>query len=106
MMFRTAMMLSATVSMSGCGGLIIYDGSRTQSKDVIGRAMAERNPELNSQDAAACVVSGMSIQEVVTLGISDVRIVTEQTRTNMEQVLQRPDVAACIAALPRTEPVQ
>jgi hypothetical protein len=106
MMFRTAMMLSATVSMSGCGGLIIYDGSRTQSKDVIGRAMAERNPELNSEDAAACVVSGMSVKEVVTLGISDVRIVTERTRTNMEKVLQRPDVAACIAALPRTEPVQ
>ena len=92
--------------MSGCGGLIIYDGSRTQSKDVIGRAMAERNPELNSEDAAACVVSGMSVKEVVTLGISDVRIVTERTRTNMEKVLQRPDVAACIAALPRTEPVQ
>jgi hypothetical protein len=48
----------------------------------------------------------MTIQEVVTLGISDVRVVTTKTRTNMEQVLQRPDVAACIAALPRTEPVQ
>jgi hypothetical protein len=106
MLFRTAMLLSATVSTSGCGGLIIYDGSRTQSKDVIGRAMAERNPELNSEDAAACVVSGMTIQEVVTLGISDVRVVTTKTRTNMEQVLRRPEVAACIAALPRTEPVQ
>ena len=92
--------------MSGCGGLIIYDGSRTQSKDVIGRAMAERNPELNSEDAAACVVSGMSIQEVVTLGVSDVRTVTTKTKTNMEEVLQRPDVAACLAALPKTEPVQ
>lgn len=106
MIFRTAMMLSATVSMSGCGGLIIYDGSRTQSKDVIGRAMAERNPELNSEDAAACVVSGMSIQEVVTLGVSDVRTVTTKTKTNMEEVLQRPDVAACLAALPKAEPVQ
>ena len=106
MIFRTAMMLSATVSMSGCGGLIIYDGSRTQSKDVIGRAMADRNPELNSEDAAACVVSGMSIQEVVTLGVSDVRTVTTKTKTNLEEVLQRPDVAACLAALPKTEPVQ
>ena len=105
MIFRTAMMLSATVSMSGCGGLIIYDGSRNQSKDVIGRAMADRNPELNSEDAAACVVSGMSIQEVVTLGVSDVRTVTTKTKTNLEEVLQRPDVAACLAALPKTEPV-
>ena len=53
MILRTAMLLSATVSMSGCGGLIIYDGSRNQSKDVIGRAMSDRNPELNSDDAAA-----------------------------------------------------
>ena len=106
MMLRSAMMVSATVSMPGCGGMIIYDGSRNQSKDVIGRAMAERNPELNSEDAAACVVSGMSIQEVVTLGISDVRVVTTKTKTNLEEVLQRPDVAACIAALPRTEPVE
>ena len=106
MIFRTAMMLSATVSMSGCGGLIIYDGSRNQSKDVIGRAMADRNPELNSDDAAACVVSGMSVQEVVTLGVSDVRTVTTKTKTNLEEVLQRPDVAACLAALPKTEPVQ
>jgi hypothetical protein len=106
MILRTAMMLSATVSMSGCGGLIIYDGSRNQSKDVIGRAMADRNPELNSEDAAACVVSGMSIQEVVTLGVSDVRTVTTKTKTNLEEVLQRPDVAACLAALPKTEPVQ
>jgi hypothetical protein len=68
--------------------------------------MAERNPELNSEDAAACVVSGMSIQEVVTLGVSDVRTVTTKTKTNMEEVLQRPDVAACLAALPKTEPVQ
>jgi hypothetical protein len=106
MIFRTAMMLSATVSMSGCGGLIIYDGSRNQSKDVIGRAMADRNPDLNSDDAAACVVSGMSVQEVVTLGVSDVRTVTTKTKTNLEEVLQRPDVAACLAALPKTEPVQ
>ena len=106
MILRTAMLLSATVSMSGCGGLIIYDGSRNQSKDVIGRAMSDRNPELNSDDAAACVVSGMSVQEVVTLGVSDVRTVTTKTKTNLEEVLQRPDVAACIAALPKTEPVQ
>jgi hypothetical protein len=106
MMLRSAMMLSATVSMSGCGGMILYDGSRNQSKDVIGRAMADRNPDLNSDDAAACVVSGMSVQEVVTLGISDVRTVTTKTRTNLEAVLQRPDVAECLAALPRTEPVQ
>ena len=106
MRLRTAMLLSATVSMSGCGGLIIYDGSRNQSKDVIGRAMSDRNPELNSDDAAACVVSGMSVQAVVTLGVSDVRTVTTKTKTNLEEVLQRPDVAACIAALPKTEPVK
>ena len=92
--------------MSGCGGLIIYDGSRNQSKDVIGRAMADRNPELISDDAAECVVSGMSVEEVVTLGVSDVRTVTATTKTNLEEVLQRPDVAACLAALPKTEPVQ
>lgn len=106
MMLRSAMMLSATVSMPGCGGMIIYGGSRNQSKDVIGRAMADRNPDLNSDDAAACVVSGLSVQEVVTLGVSDLRTVTARTRTNLEEVLQRPVVAACLAALPKTESVQ
>ena len=32
--------------------------------------------------------------------------VTTKTKTNLEEVLQRPDVAACIAALPKTEPVK
>ena len=104
MMLRSAMMLSATVSMPGCGGMIIYGGSRNQSKDVIGRAMADRNPDLN--DAAACVVSGLSVQEVVPLGVSDLRTVAARTRTNLEEVLQRPVVAACLAALPKTESVQ
>jgi hypothetical protein len=106
MMLRSAMMLSATVSMPGCGGMIMHDGSRNQSKDVIGRAMADRNPDLNSDDAAACAVSGLSVQEVVPLGVSDLRTVAARTRTNLEEVLQRPVVAACGAALPRTEPVQ
>lgn len=106
MILRTAMMLSAAVYLSGCGGLIIYDGSRNQSKDVFGRAMAERNPELDSEAAATCVVKGMSVQEVVTLGVSDVRVVTAKTKAQLEEVLQRPDVAACIAALPKTEPAQ
>ena len=106
MMLRSAMMLSATVSMPGCGGMIIYGGSRNQSKDVIGRAMADRNPDLNSDDAAACVVSGLSVQEVVTPGVSELRTMAARTRTNLEEVLQRPVVAACLAALPKTESVQ
>ncbi len=106
MMLRSAMMVSATVSMPGCGGMIMHDGSRNQSKDVIGRAMADRNPDLNSDDAAACVVSGLSVQEVVPLGVSDLRTVAAGTRTNLEEVLQRPVVAACLAALPKTESVQ
>jgi hypothetical protein len=106
MMLRSAMMLSATVSVPGCGGMIMHDGSRNQSKDVIGRAMADRNPDLNSDDAAACVVSGLSVQEVVTPGVRDMRTGTAKTRTNLEEVLQRPVVAACGAALPRTEPLQ
>ena len=106
MMLRSAMMLSATVSMPGCGGMIIYGGSRNQSKDVIGRAMADRNPDLNSDDAAACVVSGLSVQEVVTPGVSELRTMAARTKTNLEEVLQRPVVAACLAALPKTESVQ
>ena len=84
----------------------MHDGSRNQSRDVIGRAMADRNPDLNSDDAAACVVSGLSVQEVVTPGVSDMRTRTAKTRTHLEEVLQRPVVAACGAALPRTEPLQ
>jgi hypothetical protein len=106
MMLRSATMLSATVSVPGCGGMIMYDGSRNQSRDVIGRAMADRNPDLNSDDAAACLVSGLSVQDVVMLGVSDMRTGTAKTRTNLEEVLQRPVVAACGASLPRTEPVQ
>jgi hypothetical protein len=86
--------------------MIMYDGSRNQSRDVIGRAMADRNPDLTGGNAAACLVSGLSVQEVVTPGVSDMRTGTAKTRTNLEGVLQRPVVAACGAALPRTEPVQ
>jgi len=106
MMLRSAMMVSATVSVPDCGAMIMYDGSRNQSKDVIGRAMADRNPDPNSDDAAACLVSGLSVQEVVTPGVREVRTATAKTRTHLEEVLQRPVVAACGAALPRTEPVQ
>ena len=100
------MMLSAMVSMPGCGGLIIGDGSRNHGKDVIGRTMADRNPDLTGGNAAACVVSGLSVQEVVTPGVSDVRTGAAKTRTHLEEVPQRPVVAACGAALPRTEPLQ
>ena len=84
----------------------MHDGSRNQSKDVIGRAMADRNPDLNSDDAAACAVSGLSVQEGVPPGVSDLRTVAARTRTHLEEVLQRPVVAACGAALPKTESVQ
>ena len=84
----------------------MHDGSRNQSRDVIGRAMADRNPDLNSDDAAACLVSGLSVQDVVMLGVSDMRTGIAKTRTHLEEVLQRPVLAACVAALPRTEPVQ
>ena len=84
----------------------MHDGSRNQSKDVIGRAMADRNPDPNSDDAAACLVSGLSVQDVVMLGVSDMRAGTAKIRTNPDEVPQRPVVAACGAALPRTEPVQ
>jgi hypothetical protein len=104
MVRRTAMMLGTAFSVSGCGGLIIHDGSRKQSRDVLARAMVERNPELDSKAAADCVVSGMTVEEVVRLGISDVRRVTPQIRAKLEEVIVRPEVAGCIAALPRAEP--
>ena len=46
------------------------------------------------------------MQEVVTPSVSDMRTATAKSRTNLEEVLQRPGVAACVAALPKTEPVQ
>jgi len=105
-MIRTAMMLSASFSMSGCAGFVLYAGSRNESRDVIERLMAERDPELDSAQAAQCVVAGMTTQEIVTLGVSDVRRVTPKIRAKVEKALVRPDVASCIAAVPGVTLVQ
>ncbi|MCA3448274.1 MAG: hypothetical protein INF93_16430 [Rhodobacter sp.] len=81
---RTAMMPSATVSTSGCWGLILCDRFRSRGKDVTGRSMANRDPKPNGADAA---------RTLALPAISDVPPVTASA-------------AACLAALPGTGPVQ
>jgi hypothetical protein len=63
-------------------------------------------PTVDSDAAARCVVEGMSVQEVVTLGISDVRRITPKIDAKIDEVLLRPEVAQCIDALPRTAVLQ
>ncbi len=84
MMPHTAMMPSATVSTSGCGGLILSDRFRSRGKGVTGRIMANRDPKPNGADAA---------RTLALPAISDVPPVTASA-------------AACLAALPGTGPVQ
>lgn len=96
-------LLLAATTLQGCGAgaFIVYDGSRKASRDVVGRIMVEKTPDLPSDAAADCVIKGMTYAEVISLGTSDTRRVLPEYTAKVEEVLVRDGVPACLAALPK-----
>jgi hypothetical protein len=86
--------------LSGCGAgaVIVYDGSRQASKPLIGQVLAETSPGIDQDRGAECIIAAMSYAEVIELGTSDSRFVTDAYRTKVAEVRQRDGVADCLAA--------
>lgn len=93
----------AVAPLSGCGvgAVVIYDGSRNESRDLVGRIMAEKMPGVSPDAAATCVVKGMTYREILTMGTSDIHPITAKHRAMVERVIVRPEVANCLSALPQ-----
>jgi hypothetical protein len=99
---RLIALCCALLPLQGCGvgAFVIYDGSKNESRDVIGRIMVEKMPGVDPDAAATCVVKGMTYREIITMGTSDINPITAKHRATVEKVIVRPEVANCIAALP------
>ncbi len=95
-------------SQSGCiaVGAGIYGGSRTETLEAVGRIMASENPDLPSDQAAACVVRGMKPIEVVKFGTTYRGTLTTDHVASLHKVEKRDPVAACLKALPKTPVAQ
>jgi hypothetical protein len=90
--------LAATV-LQGCGAgaVIVYDGSRQASKPLIGQALAETAPGIDQDAGAECIIAAMSYAEIIGLGTSDSRFVTDTYRSKVAEVRQRAGVEDCLA---------
>jgi hypothetical protein len=90
----------AVFALQGCGAgaLVVYDGARQASKPLIGQVLAETSPGIDQDRGAECIIAAMSYAEVIELGTSDSRFVTDAYRTKVAEVRQRDGVAACLAA--------
>lgn len=93
-------MAFALTLLQGCGAgaVIVYDGSRQASKPLIGQALAETTPGINQDQGAECIIAAMTYREIIALGTSDSRFLTDAYRGKVAEVRQREGVAACLAA--------
>jgi hypothetical protein len=98
MALRASMPLSAKGSMLGVGGPIGYDRFCNHGRAVIGRAMADRNAEMNGKNAGARGVPATAIRQVLTPAIRDLRPLADWTDSGT--AVQRGDRAACLADPP------
>lgn len=93
-------MALALFAQQGCGPgvVLVYDGSRQAGKPLIGQALAETSPGIDQDKGAECIIAGMTYREVIELGTSDSRFVTDAYRSKVAEVRQRDGVEACLAA--------
>jgi hypothetical protein len=85
----------------GAGALIVYDGSRQASREVIGQILAETSPGIAQDQAADCIIAAMSVREIITLGTSDSTGPSAAYRSKVAEVRVRPGVEDCLAAVPQ-----
>jgi hypothetical protein len=105
MALRLAAALCVLSVLPGCGAgvLVVYDGSRQASQEVIGQVLAETRPGIVRDQAADCVIQGMTIREVIMLGTGDSTGPSAAYRSKVAEVRTREGVEDCIAAVPVRE---
>lgn len=95
--------ICTATTFSGCApGVILYHGSRTNSKPMIEKVIAESHPKLESDAASECVIKAMTVGEVLKLGTSDTTVITADDKASVLGFAARPVAAECLAALPET----
>ncbi len=99
---RVAAALCVLSVLPGCGAgvLVVYDGSRQASQEVIGQVLAETTPGIAQDQAADCVIQNMSVREIITLGTGDSTGPSQAYRTKVAEVRKRTGVEECLAAVP------
>jgi hypothetical protein len=102
MALRLAAALCVVSVLPGCGAgvLVVYDGSRQASREVIGQVLAETTPGISRDEAANCIIRGMTVREVITLGTSDSTRPTKAYRTKIAEVRTREGVNECLSTVP------
>jgi hypothetical protein len=96
----TAIMALSLLPGCGAGVLIVYDGSRQAAKGVIGEVLAETTPGIDQEQGSACVMQGLTRREILSLGTGDSTGPSNTYRAKVAEVLTRPGVADCLAAVP------
>jgi hypothetical protein len=95
--------LGLAAALPGCGAgaaAIVYDGSRNAAERVIGADLADQMPGIDPAAGAECILRGMRPAEIVALGSGDSTRVTPAYRAKIDEAMARPEVAACLAAVP------
>lgn len=97
---RGAALLLAAWSMSGCAGAVIYGESRKVTREAVMPFMAAEAPGRDPEGASQCVIKGMTAVEVLSLPNSSTIQAEAEFGAVVREVMARPGVAACIAAVP------
>lgn len=102
------LMLAAVsaLTLQGCAPVaLIYADKRGDSKAAIAPLVARAHPDVDTDAATTCVVKGMTYGEVFALPTSDATKDAAANQVQVTELLARPIVSGCIAALPRVQPV-
>jgi hypothetical protein len=94
------LLLAAMMTQSGCAAAI-YAESRKVTRAGITEPLATLLPGVPTTEAADCVFDGLSQVELLSLPNSGTLDGGPKVQAFVAEVLARPDVAACVAALPR-----
>jgi hypothetical protein len=99
MLKRSMAALALLLTLPSCVGLIVADGSRNVTKDVVIQVLAKDRPDVDPKAGAACVTNAMTYGEILKLGTSDVTPVTPSIEATVRGYAARPEASACLDAL-------
>ena len=101
-MTKTLTALAAFALMSGCTAIpaaAIFSGSLKGVERVSALYIADTRPNIDATAGSVCLINAMKRVEIVKLGSTDSRFLTEAYRTALAEVETRPKAANCLAAL-------
>lgn len=94
------LLLAAALMQSGCAAAI-YAESRKVTRAGISQPLPVLLPGVATTAAADCVMRGLTQVEALSLPNSGTLDAGPRAQAFVAEVLARPGVAACVAALPR-----